>query len=101
MEDRKIISFAGVKREDVVYYISKLLATFDEPVLVVDNSEQQGVFKSVHHKDENDEIYVKNIAFHCVGGSKTLLSGKVLHSFTCSALSNPFCSSLLFFPSRV
>lgn len=63
MENKKIISFAGVKREDVVYYISKLLATFDEPVLVVDNSEQQGVFRSVHHRDEDGEIYVKNIAF--------------------------------------
>ena len=62
-ESNKIISFAGVKRGDVVYYIAKLLATFDEPVLVVDNSDQHDTFRSVHHKGDIDEAYVRNITF--------------------------------------
>ncbi len=74
-ENNKIISFAGVKRGDVVYYIAKLLATFDEPVLVVDNSEQHDAFRSVHHKGDRDEAYVKNITFvHDIAFSERMTS---------------------------
>ncbi len=60
---KKIISFAGVKREDLIYYLSKLLATCNQPILVVDNSYQNTLFRCVWVNEEDPDVYVRNIAF--------------------------------------
>lgn len=55
-----VISFAGVRRGDMIYYLSKLLSTCDAPVLVVDNSTIHDMFRSVQH--ENEKVaYYKNV----------------------------------------
>lgn len=60
---KKIISFAGVKREDLIYYVAKMLATCDMPVLVVDNSYQNALFRSVWVGEGSPDAYVRNITF--------------------------------------
>lgn len=61
--DKRIISFAGVKREDLVYYVAKILATCDMPVLVVDNSYQNALFRSVWVGEGDPDVYVRNMTF--------------------------------------
>lgn len=59
----KIISISGTRREDIVYYLSKMLATCDKPILCVDNSEQLGVFNSVSPDSDEPDMYVRNVVF--------------------------------------
>lgn len=60
MSDTKIISFYGVKRADLLYYLGKLLATTDRPVLLVDNSERSDLFRIFARRDE-EEAYYRNV----------------------------------------
>lgn len=62
-QEISIISIAGIKRGDLVYYLARMLASFGEPVLCVDNSTQNGVFRSVSRDNASRDAYVKNITF--------------------------------------
>lgn len=61
---RKVISFAGTKRGDIVYYTTKALASCNEPVLVIDNSRQHDLFGSICVPDNKiRDITVRNITY--------------------------------------
>lgn len=61
---KKVISFAGTKRGDIVYYTAKTLAVCNEPVLVIDNSRQHDVFNALRHpREDARDVIIRNITY--------------------------------------
>ena len=62
-----IISFVGLEREDIPYYIAQAIAEKNKNVLVIDNSMSHNLFLSFHRIDEDDDsvesgriLYLRN-----------------------------------------
>ncbi len=51
----KIISFAGVERGDIVYYVSKLLAAEGRNVLCIDNSKRNDLMTAIRNDTTDKE----------------------------------------------
>lgn len=77
----KTISFAGVERGDIVYYIAKLLAADGKSVLCIDNSKRNDLMTSIRNDYTDKETketrlsstYVNDIRYY---GSITYTSNK-------------------------
>lgn len=61
-EETKIISIVGVDCCEVAYFMGRLLAVSDLPVLVIDNSRENSLFGSLWKTDSRDIVY-RNITF--------------------------------------
>lgn len=58
----KIISLIGIEREDVAFYLGTLLSAENKPVLFVDNTREQRLFRIAGNDTEN-VAYIRNMTF--------------------------------------
>ena len=59
----KVVSFAGVGRGDILYYLSRYLDADGNKVLFVDNSESKDVYNAIKKADNETIGYQKNVTF--------------------------------------
>lgn len=57
----RIVSIAGHHVGDIAFYLTKILAVGDEPVLIVDLSEQHEIYNTVGRAPEERVGYLRNI----------------------------------------
>lgn len=79
----KIISMIGIEREDAAFYLGTLLSTENQPVLLVDNTMEQRLFR-IASDEKKDVAYIRNMTFihHAVCSDNLLKTFKyiiVLH----------------------
>ena len=60
-EVRKIVSVVGEDAEDIVYITGRLLGHGTLPVLIVDNTPDHILFRSVGHDTDRETVYEKNL----------------------------------------
>ena len=61
MEEKRIVSIAGTHVGDFAFYLAKLMAASDEPVLIADLSEQHEIYNTVGRGPEQKTGYLRNI----------------------------------------
>lgn len=60
-----LISFIGMERCDIVYYVARILNAADKNVLIVDNTINHGIFNSLRKPEGEEMARVGNISAIC------------------------------------
>ena len=73
MQENKIVSIAGHHVGDIAFYLTKIMAVSDEPMLIVDLSEQHEIYDTVGRGPGQTTGYLRNI---------TIIADAVYHEET-------------------
>lgn len=61
MQENRVVSIAGRRVGDLAFYLAKIMAASDEPVLIVDLSEQHEIYNTVGRGPGEETGYLRNI----------------------------------------
>lgn len=73
MQENKVVSIAGHHVGDIAFYLTKIMAVSDEPMLIVDLSEQHEIYDTVGRGPGQTTGYLRNI---------TIIADAVYHEET-------------------